>query len=145
MKELRKVSKRMGLELVEVPVTQKGEVKKAAESLVNRVDAVYGTPDDLVMSAFEDIATVCNENKIPLFGGEIECVQRGAAAAYNLDYYLIGYKAGKKALRILNGEQPGDIPSESTKKYYLVISQENAENQGLSIPAELKEVADQLL
>ena len=32
-----------------------------------------------------------------------------------------------------------------TKKYYLVISQKNAETQGLSIPAELKEEADQIL
>jgi putative ABC transport system substrate-binding protein len=145
MKELREICKRMGLELVEVSITQPEEIKKAAASLVNKVDAVYGTPDDLVMSSFEELATVCNENKIPLFGGEIECVQRGAAAAYNLDYYLIGYKAGKKAIRILNGENPGDIPSDSTKKYYLVISQENAEKQGLSIPEDIKKSTDQLL
>jgi putative ABC transport system substrate-binding protein len=97
------------------------------------------------MSVFERIAEVCNKNKIPLFGGEIECVQRGATAAYNLDYFLIGYKAGKKAIRILNGEKPGDIPSDLTKKYYLVISLKNAETQGLGISPELKNLADKIL
>jgi putative ABC transport system substrate-binding protein len=145
MKELRELSKRLGLELVEAPVTRDDEVKKAAESLVGKVDAIYGTPDESVMSAFEEIAEVCNQNKIPLFGGEVECVQRGAVAAYNLDYFLIGYKAGKKAIRILNGEKPGDIPSDPTKKYYLVISLKNAETQRLSIPAELKTEADKIL
>ncbi|MCP3876215.1 MAG: redoxin domain-containing protein [Desulfobacteraceae bacterium] len=145
MKELRKISIRMGIELVEVPVTKADEVKKAVESLMGKVDAVYGTPDDLMMSSFEDIATVCNKNKIPLFGGEIECVQRGAIAAYNLDYFLVGYKAGKKAIKILNGEKPGDIPSDLTKKYYLVISPKNAEKQGLSIPADIKKIADKIL
>jgi len=145
MKELRTICKKMGLELVEAPVTKADEVKKAAESLVEKVDAIYGTPDDFAMSAFEEIAEVCNKNKIPLFGGEVECVQRGAVAAYNLDYFLIGYKAGKKAVRILNGEKPGDIPSDLTKKYYLVISLKNAEAQGLSIPAELKKMADKIL
>jgi len=145
MKELRKVSKRMGLELVEAPITKVGEVKKAAESLVGKVDAIYGTPDDFVMSAFEKIAEVCNKNKIPLFGGEVECVQRGAIAAYNQDYLLIGYLAGKKAVRILNGENPGDIPSDLTKKYYLVISLENAETQGIAIPEELRKEVDKIL
>lgn len=145
MKELREISKRMGLDLVEAPVSKVDEVKKAAESLVGKVDAIYGTPDDFMMSAFEEIAEVCNKNKIPLFGGEVECVQRGAAAAYNLDYFLIGFKAGKKAVRILNGEKPGDIPSDLTKKYYLVISLKNAKTQGLTIPEELKNMADKIL
>ena len=145
MKELRKVSKRMGLELVEAPITKADEVRKAAESLVGKVDAIYGTPDDLAMSAFEKIAEVCNKNKIPLFGGEVECVQRGAVAAYNQDYFLIGYKAGEKAVRILNGENPGDIPSDLTKKYYLVVSLENAETQGITIPEELRKKVDKIL
>ena len=145
MKELREISKRLGLELVEAPITKADEVRKAAESLVGKVDAIYGTPDDFAMSAFEEIAEVCNKNKIPLFGGEVECVQRGAVAAYNQDYFLIGYKAGKKAIRILNGEKPGDIPSDLTKKYYLVISLKNAEAQGVTISEELKKKADNIL
>ena len=145
MKELRAICKRLGLELLEAPVTRADEVKKAAESLVGKVDAIYGTPDDFAMSAFEEIAEVCNKNKIPLFGGEVECVQRGAVAAYNQDYFLVGYKAGKKAIRILNGEKPGDIPSDLTKKYYLVISLKNAETQGLAISPELKKMADKIL
>jgi len=135
----------MGLELVEAPITKADEVRKAAESLVGKVDAIYGTPDDLAMSAFEKIAEVCNKNKIPLFGGEVECVQRGAVAAYNQDYFLIGYKAGEKAVRILNGENPGDIPSDLTKKYYLVVSLENAETQGITIPEELRKKVDKIL
>lgn len=145
MKELREESKRLGLKLVEAPITKADEVKKAAESLVGKVDAIYGTPDDFAMSAFEEIAEVCNKNKIPLFGGEVECVQRGAVAAYNLDYFLIGYKAGKKAIKIFNGEKPGDIPSDLTKKYYLVISLKNAKTQGITIPEELKKKADKIL
>ena len=97
------------------------------------------------MSAFEDIAEVCNINKTPLFGGELECVSKSAVAAYNQDYFLTGYRAGKKAVRILNGEKAGDIPSEMTKRFYLVISLENAESQGISIPEELKKKADKIL
>jgi putative ABC transport system substrate-binding protein len=145
MKELRHITKRLGIELVEAPVTKSDEVKNAAESLVGKVDAIYSTSDDLAMSCFEEIAEVCDQNKIPLFGGEIECVSRGATAAYNQDYYLVGYKAGEKAARILKGEKPGDIPSDVTKKFHLVISLRNAKAQGLTIPEELKEKADKML
>ena len=143
--EISETSQLLRLELVKAPVSKADEIKKAAESLVGKVDAIYITSDKMAMSAFEDIAEVCNKNKIPLFGGELECVSRGAIAAYNQDYFLTGYKAGKKAVRILNGEKPGDIPSELTKKFYLVISPENARAQGLTIPEELKKKGDKIL
>jgi putative ABC transport system substrate-binding protein len=145
IKELRQVANRMGLELVEAPVTKEAEVKAAAGLLVGKVDAIYSTSDQMAMSRFEEIADVCNENRIPLFGGEIECVARGAAAAYNQDYYFVGYKAGQKAARILKGEKPGDIPSELTKKFHLVISRKNAETQGVTIPEDVLKMADQVL
>jgi len=145
IKELRQIAKRLGLKLVEAPVTKADEVKKAVESLVGKVDAIYSTSDDIAMSTFEQIAKICNQNKIPLFGGEIECVDRGATAAYNQDYYLVGYKAGKKAARILKGEKPGDIPSEVTKKFHLVISLKNAKAQGVNIPDDVQKNADKIL
>ncbi|MBT8352125.1 MAG: ABC transporter substrate-binding protein, partial [Deltaproteobacteria bacterium] len=143
--EINERSELLGLELVEALVSKADDVGKAAESLVGKVDAIFITSDSTAISAFEDIAKVCNENMIPLFGGELECVSKGAAAAYNQDYFLTGYKAGKKAIRILNGEKPGDIPSERTKKYYLVVSQKNAEAQGVTIPEELIKMADKIL
>jgi putative ABC transport system substrate-binding protein len=145
IKELRETIKILGLELVEAPVSEADEVKEAAKSLVGKAEAVYITSDEIPMSVFEDIAEVCNQNKIPLFGGELECVSRGAIAAYNQDYFLTGYKAGEKAVRVLNGEKPGDIPSELTKLFYLAISLKNAEKQGLTIPEELKKRGDKIL
>jgi putative ABC transport system substrate-binding protein len=144
MKEARSLFKKRGLELIEVPITDVGQVKTATESLVGKVDAIYGPPDDFVMSAFEKIAEVCNLNKIPLFGGEIECVQRGALVAYNQYYFLIGHKAGEKAARILKGENAGDIAPELTKKYYLVVNLEHAKIQGISIPPEILNLADKI-
>ncbi len=143
--ELSDRSRLLGLELAKAPVSSADEVKKAAQSLVGKVDAIFITSDQMVMSVFEDIAAVCRHNKIPLFGGELECVSRGAAAAYNQDYFLTGYNAGKKAVRILDGENPGDIPSEMTKRFYLLISTGNAKSQGLTIPEDLKKNADKIL
>jgi putative ABC transport system substrate-binding protein len=145
IREIRQTVGYTDLELVEAPVAEAADVKGAAESLVGKVDAVYIVSDGVAMSDFEAIADVCKRNKIPLFGGELECVPRGALAAYNQDYFLPGYKAGKLAARILNGENPGEIPSETVQKFHLVISLENAEAQGLTIPEEIRKEADRIL
>jgi putative ABC transport system substrate-binding protein len=145
IREIRQTAGYMGLDLIEAPVAKTADVKGAAESLVGKVDVIYITSDGIAMSAFEDIAAVCREHRIPLFGGELECVSRGALAAYNQDYFLPGYLAGKLAARILKGEKPGDIPSETVQKFHLVVSRGNAEAEGLAIPEELLKEADRVL
>ena len=43
------------------------------------------------------------KRNIPLFGGDLKCVSRGAMAAYGWDYFQIGHSAGRKAAQILKG------------------------------------------
>ena len=59
---------------------------------------------------------------------------RGAVAAYGMDYFLVGYAAGKKAALILKGVKPGDIPWGPMEKFSLVINLNAAKAQGISIP-----------
>ncbi len=145
IKELRDVSKYLGVELVEAPVSKPAEIRKATQSLIGKVDAIYITSDKMAMSAFDDIAEVCNKNRIPLFSGEFEAVSKGAIAAYNMNYFLVGYNAGKLGARILKGEKPKDMTPEFTKKLELIISLKNAETQGIAIPEEIKKMADKIL
>jgi putative ABC transport system substrate-binding protein len=88
---------------------------------------------------------LCNERKIPLFTGDIYSVRRGAIAAYGLDYYHLGYSAGKKAVQILRGEKPGNIPWEPAEKCLLVINEGAAKAQGVIIPPDLLKKADKVI
>lgn len=143
--EMHDVSKELGVEIVEAPVSKPDEIMDATQSLVGKVDAIYITSDKMAMTAFEEIAKVCNENRIPLFSGEFEGVPKGAIAAYNMNYFLVGYKAGKLGAKILKGENPIDITPEFTKTLELMISLENASQQGIDIPEALKKRADKIL
>ncbi|NDP41072.1 MAG: hypothetical protein GZ093_20545, partial [Rhodoferax sp.] len=49
----------------------------------------------------------------------VDSVPRGAVAAYGMDYFLVGYSAGKKAALILKGIKPGDIPWGTMEKFSL--------------------------
>ncbi len=145
IKEMREAAKKLGLELVEVTITDRSEVPRAVDSLVGKVKAVVISSDNTAISDFETIVKVCNENKIALFAGDVDSVPKGAIAAYGLDYFLVGYSAGKKAVVVLKGLKPGDIPWGPMEKFSLVINTSAAKSQGVAIPPDLLKKADKVL
>jgi putative ABC transport system substrate-binding protein len=144
IKVMRETAKKLGLELVEVTIAGTKEVSQAASSLVGRVNAVLITSDNTAVADFEAIVKVCNEKKIPLFAGDIDSVSRGAVAAYGLDYYLVGYSAGKKAAQVLKGAKPGDIPWGPVEKFSLAINEKAAKAQGVTIPPDFLKKASKV-
>jgi putative ABC transport system substrate-binding protein len=145
IKELREAAKRLRVELIEVTTSSSDEIPPAAEFLARRAQTIYITYDHIVLSSFDKIVKVCDEKKIPLFGGDFVCVTKGAMAAYGWDYFQIGYSAGRKAVRILKGEKPGDIPWELGGKLILLINEKAAKAQGAIVPLELLKKADKII
>jgi putative ABC transport system substrate-binding protein len=145
IQEMRETAKKMGMELVEVTITDRSEVPRAALSLVGKVQAIVISSDNTAISDFETIVKVCNEKKIALFAGDVGSVPRGAVAAYGLDYYLVGYSAGRKAVQVLKGLKPGEIPWGPMEKFSLVINAKAAKIQGVTIPPDILKKADKVL
>ena len=143
--EMREAARALGLQLIEVHATRAADVAGAAKSLVGRVQAIAITADNTSVAHFEDIARVCNEHRIALFAGDVDSVPKGAIAAYGMDYYLIGYAAGKKAALILKGVKPGDVPWGLMEKFSLVINRRAAELQGVTLGPELLAKADKVV
>jgi len=145
IKELREAAKRLKIELIEVTVSNRDEVPPATEFLAGKAQTIYIAYDHIALSSFDTIVKVCNDKKIPLFGGDLVSVTKGAMAAYGWDYFQIGYSAGKKAVRILKGEKPGDIPWELGGKLILLINEKAAKAQGAIVPLELLKKADKII
>ena len=142
----RAAMKKYGLEYIEVTVSTSAEVHMAAQSLADRVDAVFIISDNTVVSAFESLVKVCNDKKKPLFGGGTESVPRGAIAALGFDYFQVGYTAGQKAVQILkDGKKPGDIPSSLTKELRLVVNLKAAEAQGVNLDEKFVKMAEEVI
>ncbi|MDO6442098.1 MULTISPECIES: ABC transporter substrate-binding protein [unclassified Marinobacter] len=133
-----------GLTLVKGAATKTSEVLGAARSLVGKVDAIYLTTDNTVISAAEAVISVGERAKIPVFAADTATVDRGAVAALGFDYYDHGRQAGVMVARILEGEKPGDMPVETMEKLDLFVNPEAGERMGITIAddviAEAKEV-----
>ncbi len=145
IKAMREAAKKLGLTLVEVKITNSNEVEQAARSLVGRVQAITITSDNTTVANLEAIVRVCNDHKVALFAGDVDSVPRGAVAAYGMDYFLVGYSAGKKAALILKGIKPGDIPWGTMEKFSLFVNPKAAKLQGVTIPSDMLKKADKVL
>jgi putative ABC transport system substrate-binding protein len=144
-RELREAARKLKVELIEVTASGRDEVLPAARFLARRAQTIYITYDHIALSSFDTIVKVCNEKKIPLFGGDLRCATKGAMAAYGWDYFQIGYSAGKKAVQILKGEKAGNIPWELGGKLVLLINEKAARAQGAIVPPELLKKADRIV
>lgn len=142
---MREAAKVLGLELIEAHAANTAEVKQAALSLMGKVQAINITSDNTSVANIAVIAQVCNQNQTPLFAGDVDSVPKGAIAAYGMDYFLVGYSAGKKAALVLKGVKPGDIPWGPVEKFSLVVNQTAARLQGVRISDEMRKRADKVL
>lgn len=142
---MRDAAKDLGLTLLEVTISRSSEVGAAAASLVGKVQAITITSDNTTVANLEALATVCNQHKVALFAGDIDSVARGAVMAYGLDYFLVGYSAGRKAALVLKGIKPGDVPWGPVEKFSLVMNTRAAKAQGITLPPELLARADRVI
>ena len=145
IQEMRQGAKKLGLELVESVVGSREEVPGAAAALAQQVQAIVISADNTAISEFDAIVKVCNTQRIALFAGDVDSVTRGATAAYGLNYFLVGYAAGKKAALILKGQKAGDIPWGPMEKFSLVVNERAAAAQGVHISPEMLEKADKVI
>ncbi len=134
---LRKAAPAAGFVLVEASAARSVDVASAAQSLVGKADLIYAPTDNNVMSAFEGIVKVAQASKLPVVAADTDAVKRGAVAALGLNYYDIGRQTGKLVVRILNGEAPGKIASQTSTNFELHVNPAAAQKQGVTLPEAL--------
>ena len=142
---LKKEAISRDLEIVEATAAQSSNVATAAQSLIGKVDVIYVPTDNTIVSALEAAIQVATENKIPLYAGDTDSVERGAIAALSFNYYDVGRQTGKVVLEVLEGKKPGDIPVKSVEKLQLFVNLKAAEAMGVEIPESVKSRAEKVI
>ncbi|RLB34905.1 MAG: hypothetical protein DRH11_04540 [Deltaproteobacteria bacterium] len=133
--ELKKAAPGLGIKkIVEVNAASSADVLAAAKSLMGRVDAVWFPTDNIVTSALEALVKVCEDNKVPLFGSDVNQVKRGVIASCGIDFYELGKEAGKMAKQVLDGRNPAEMPIKKGKMGDLWVNPSAAKRMGITIP-----------
>lgn len=133
------------LQIVEASAGRTADVSAAAQSLVGKVDALYLPTDNTIILALGTVLAVGTDNKLPVFTGDTESVQKGSVASIGFDYFQVGLETGAVVVRILKGEKPGAIPVSNASGSNLVINAKAAAAMGVTVPPAVLARAKQVI
>jgi putative ABC transport system substrate-binding protein len=137
----RQVCKQMGIKFVETTVSNSAEVKQAVQTIAGRVDGIYISNDNTVVSALAAVTSVANKHKIPVMSADPSSAETTPVlAAWGFDYYKMGKATGRLVVRILKGEKPADIPTvfmTDASDVDLLINLDVAKELGLTFPEDV--------
>lgn len=138
-------AEKLGLTLELATVSNNSEVLQAAQSLVDKVDALYVPTDNVVVESLESMIQVAEAEQIPLIVGEGDSVERGGLATWGINYEKLGYQTGEMAIKILEGENPAEMPIETLENIELSVNKSAAERMGVKLPQSLLDKADHVI
>jgi len=131
-----------GLELVAIPVNSSADVAQSAIELCGKkIDVVGQIVDNLTRPGFALIARKAAERDLPVYVFDSDQMKYGGVICLARDYYDAGLEGAAKAVRVLNGENPKDIPFNNTQSEKLILHPQLAQKYGLQISPELREKA----
>lgn len=145
LEQLKTKFAEQGIQLVESPAQRSSDVLTAARALNGKVDLIYSSLDNNVVSNYESIFKAGTEMKVPLIASDSGSVTRGAVAVLGVNYYDMGKKTGGIVVDILKGKKAGDIPSARMETLDLLVSKKNAAATGTVLSEEMLQQAKQVL
>ena len=142
----RQAVKKYNFELLEGTVTTTNEVMDALKSLLSRkIDLFLTSGDNTVSMSLEAVAGILKDREIPYFTNAASDVTRGAFVSVGPDYYVIGKEIARLAERVIQGEEPQNIPIEDFAPDIISINLDLAKEYNLTIPPRSLQKAAEVL
>lgn len=147
---LRPLAKKLGVTLVEIPVSTLDDMKADLEARAKLddpgVDAFLQMADGLTHSPDGSalVMQFAKEHKLPYGGGHYYQVDQGALFAYSPYDFEMGKLAAPIVDKIFRGTPAGSIPL-STPENHLLLNNKVAQELGLTIPSGLLKIAAKVI
>ena len=143
--EAQAAARMLGLEVVIPEIRRAEDIAPAFKALEGRVQALYVSPDALVITNRARIHTLAMGMRLPTMYASRDYVEAGGLMSYGPNYPNQFRRAAEYVDKILRGAKPGDIPVEQPTKFELVINLTAAKALGLDVPATVLARADEVL
>ena len=130
----KKIAPGLGLEIVDVGISNINDIPQALDSIVNKVDGIYTITDNMVASAIGLVSKKAIENNLITIAGEDSHVSSGILMTDGISYYELGKQTARMAKEILvDGKSPSDIPSEKAINTSKVFNEETLNSLTIDI------------
>jgi putative ABC transport system substrate-binding protein len=135
----------LGLEIITSEIRRAEDIPPAFEALKGRADALFVTPEPLVLTNRIRINILAAAARLPTVYGLREYVEAGGLMSYGANFPNQFRRGADLIDKILRGAKPADIPVERPTKFDLVINLTTAKALGLTIPESLLLRADEVI
>lgn len=142
---LKEYTAKNNINLVEATVTNSSEVQQAANSLVEKVDAIFIPNDNTVATAMPVVSQIAIKEKLPVYVTADSLVRDGGLATNGINYTTLGQETADMAVEVLNGKKPGDIPAKTMSKMNVYLNKDTANALGITFPEEILKQAVQVV
>jgi putative ABC transport system substrate-binding protein len=133
-------------ELVAVPVGNNDEMQTAIAALAQKPGSCLMIgPDPFNVVRIKEIAELAAQNRLPAISVYRPFAVEGGLMAYGPDTADIFRRSAGYVDRILKGASPADLPVQQPDKFEFVINLKAARALGLTVPATLLAIADEVI
>jgi putative ABC transport system substrate-binding protein len=144
--ELEKAAAALGVKTVVAPVRNPVEIEQAIEMFARGPNGGLVVRADTTVTTYrKPIIALAARYRLPAVYARRDFVPDGGLLSYGIDVAENYRSAATYVDRILRGEKPGDLPVQQPPKFELVINLKTAKALGLSVPASLLAIADEVI
>ena len=146
LREVQKAAPAMGLQIQSIKATTTREIDDAFDTMRReRADALFVAADGLFTSRRAQLSTLTARDRIPAIYAVREIVETGGLMSYGTDLTDMFRQLGIYSGSILKGAKPADMPVLQSTKFEFVINATTAKALGLTIPAGVISIADEVV
>jgi putative tryptophan/tyrosine transport system substrate-binding protein len=146
LKEVEPAARTLGLQVQVFNASTSPEIDAAFAAVVAwRPDALFVAPDGFFTSRRVQLAALAARHALPATYSVRDVVEVGGLTSYGASLMDAYRQVGTFTGRILKGAKPADLPVVQSTKFELVINAQIARMLGLTIPASLLAVADEVI
>lgn len=143
---VKRLENRLHFTLTEYKISREQDILQILPQMKNRVDAVFLPSDSMIKFLGKKIMEQVNSYKLPSLSSVGSMVpEDGVLLGYVPKYYELGRIAARKAILILQGEKPWDIPSSVLDYYHISINMKTARKINIQIPMSVLVMANQIV
>jgi putative tryptophan/tyrosine transport system substrate-binding protein len=107
--------------------------------------SLIAMPDSFTIGHRVEITSLASRYRLPAVYPYRSFAEVGGLLSYGVDLTDNLRRAAAYADRILKGEKPGELPVQAPVKFELVINLKTARAMGLDVPAQLQQLADEVI
>lgn len=141
VEEAEKVFKKAGIQTITKGISSTNDVQDTAKSLMSQTEVLFIPTDNTIVSAISLVTDLSKETKIPIVGGSADVVKDGVLFTYGANYEALGRQTAKLAVRLIKGEEVGNISAEYPKTLDVVVNEDMAKTLGIDISSIKKEAS----